>query len=67
MIILMLVDNCYLVDYNALKQLQPILILVHLIHLYIDQHLFVLQTSLIVSGDKNSSLYPVFTLKTSLF
>ena len=38
----MLVGNCYLLDYNALKQLQQILILVHLLHLYLDQHFFFL-------------------------
>ena len=64
----MLVDNCYLLDYNALKQVQQILILVHLLHLYLDQHFFfVLPNRLIVSEDNNSNLYPVFTLKTILF
>ena len=53
----MLVDNCYLLDYNALKQPQQILVLVHLLYLYLDQHLFfVLPNSFNVSGDNNSSL-----------
>ena len=61
------VDNCYLLDCNKLKHLQQILIVVHLLHLYLDQHLFfVLPNSFIVSGD-NSNLYPVFILKTILF
>ena len=62
----MLVDNCYLLDYNAIKQLQEILILAHFIHLYIDQHLILLPNSFIISEDNTSSLHPVFTLKRIL-
>ena len=44
------------------------LILTHLLHLYLGQHLFfVLPNSIIVSKDNNSNVYPVFILKTVLF
>ena len=43
----MLADNCYWLNYSVLKQLQQILVLVHLLHLYLYQHLFLY--SLIVS------------------
>ena len=49
-----------LINCNALKKVQQILILAHHVHLHLDQHLF-------FSEDNNSSLYPVFTLKTILF
>ena len=53
----MLADNCYWLNYNALKQLQHTLILVHLLHLYLDQHFFfVLPNNSVVSGDNNSNL-----------
>ena len=35
-----LVQNFYWLNYSVLKQLQLILILVHPIHLYLDQHIF---------------------------
>ena len=35
-----IVDNCYWLNYNLLNQLEQILILVHLLHVYLDQHLF---------------------------
>ena len=38
--VLMLLGNCYLLNYNALKQFRQMLILAHLLHLYLDQHLF---------------------------
>ena len=64
-ILSMFVDNCSLLNYNEVKQLQQILILVHLLHFYLDQHFsFVLLDSFIVSGDNNSNLYPVFIVKT---
>ena len=67
-ILSMFVDNCYLLNYNEVKQLQQILILVHLLHFYLDQHFsFVLLDSFIVSGDNNSNLYPVFIVKTIVF
>ena len=53
----MLLDNCYWLNYKVLKQLQQILILVHIYHLYLDQHLyFVVPNNFIVSGDKSSNL-----------
>ena len=60
----MLADNCYWLDYNALKRLQQILILVHLLYIYLYQNLFLYP--LIVSGYNNSNLYPAFILKTIL-
>ena len=33
-------DNCYWIDYNAVKQLQHILIFVQFHHLYLEKHLF---------------------------
>ena len=65
--LLMLADNCYLLDYNALKQLPQIPILVHLLRLYLDQHFFVFPNSFFASGDNNFNLHPVFILKTILF
>ena len=53
----MLVDNSYLLNYNALKHLQQILNLAHFLHLCPDQCLFFeLHNNLIVSGDNNSNL-----------
>ena len=64
----MLVDNCYSLGYNALKHFQQILVLVRLLHIYLDQPLFfVLPNSFIVSEDNNSNLYPSFTFKKILF
>ena len=68
MVVSIVVDNCYLLDYNALKKIHQMLILVNLLRFYLNQRLFfVLPNNFIVSGDKNCSLYPVFTLKTIMF
>ena len=36
----MLADNCCWLNYIVLKRLQQILVLVHILHLYLYQHLF---------------------------
>ena len=64
----MLLDSFYWLNYSVLKQLQQILVLVHLLHLYLYQHFFfVLPSSFTVSGDNNSNLYHAFILKMILF
>ena len=53
----MLVDNCCLLNYSVLKQLQKILIVTDSLCLYCDQHhFFELPNNFIVSYDKNSNL-----------
>ena len=53
----MLVDNCYLLNYKALQQLQQILILAHFLHLCPDQCLFFeLPNNLIVARDNICNL-----------
>ena len=53
----MSVDNHFGLNYNVLKQLQQILILVQFLHFYLYQRLFfVLPNNLIVSGVNNSNV-----------
>ena len=52
-------DSCYLLDCNVLEQLQQILILVQILRLFLDQHLFLY--SLIVSSFP-MIIIPVFIL-----
>ena len=53
----MVVDNCYCLNYNVLKQLQEILILAYHLHLSLTN---ILPNNIIFSGDNNSNLWPVF-------
>ena len=61
----MLAEKCYWLNYNALKQLRQILIMVHFHDLYLDQHLSLY--FLINAGNNISNLWPVFIWKLSHF
>ena len=67
-ILSMLVHNCYLLDSNALKQLQQFLICATFSpSSSLSTFFFVFCNSFIVSVDISSNLYPVFTLETIRF
>ena len=62
------VDNCYWLDYSALKKTsRDSNFGTSYWFLFWSTSLFVLSNSFIVFGDNTSSLYPVFVLKKIMF